>query len=51
MLVKIYSIFLLVYFMMALNRSTQKEDSNEFILLVIGFFMWLPLIGRVFEFW
>jgi hypothetical protein len=49
--VKLYTIFLLTYIMMLLLRSAQKEDDKEFVVLTLGFVVWLPIIGRVFDFW
>jgi hypothetical protein len=51
MIVKIYTIFLLVYIFLILNRLAVKDDPKEFMMIGLGFMVWLPIIGRVFDLW
>ena len=50
MLVKIYTCIMMVYFLALLYLAVDKKD-HTFELIGLAFIMWIPLIGRVMEFW
>jgi len=50
MFVKMYTCLLMVYFVIILHSAKDREDYT-FELIILAFIMWLPLVGRVMEFW